>query len=163
MCSTLCGHTHKRCPPWPLHAHTTLPLLPSPPTPSSPPLTSPTAAAAPALSPICLPPAPPLDCLSLHLSSSSSFASSLDLFIRTFLRPVARNPDACVWVGLEERSQRKAFILEHGLLDPRRVDGMIRSQTNTSSSRGREQDRAEEAAERGGEREGGGEREMGGE
>ncbi|CAI5981528.1 unnamed protein product [Closterium sp. NIES-64] len=39
---------------------------------------------------------------------------------------------------------------------------MIRSETNTSSSRGRGQDRAEKAVERGGEREGGGERETGG-
>ncbi|CAI5485405.1 unnamed protein product [Closterium sp. Naga37s-1] len=37
---------------------------------------------------------------------------------------------------LEERSRRKAFILERGLLDPRRVDGTIRPES-TTGSRGR--------------------------
>ncbi|CAI7853814.1 unnamed protein product [Closterium sp. NIES-54] len=63
---------------------------------------------------------------------------------------------------LEERSRRKAFVLERGLLDPRRVDGTIRPETNTGSSRGRDRDgtderKSEEGAEganRGGEREG---------
>ncbi|CAI5940770.1 unnamed protein product [Closterium sp. NIES-65] len=34
--------------------------------------------------------------------------------------------------------RQKVFILEQGLLDSRRVDGTIRPETNTSSSRGRE-------------------------
>ncbi|CAI5502921.1 unnamed protein product, partial [Closterium sp. Naga37s-1] len=70
---------------------------------------------------------------------------------------------------LEERSRRKAFILERGLLDPRRVDGTIRPET--SSRRNRDRDRAdeskrEEGAEggnRGGEREGEAVGEMGAE
>ncbi|CAI5984036.1 unnamed protein product [Closterium sp. NIES-65] len=63
---------------------------------------------------------------------------------------------------LEERSRRKAFILERGLLDPRRVDGTIRPES-TSGSRGRvrdrdrtdEQHKREDGVEQGGEREGG--------
>ncbi|CAI5940806.1 unnamed protein product [Closterium sp. NIES-65] len=63
---------------------------------------------------------------------------------------------------LEERSRRKAFILERGLLDPRRVDGTIRPES-TTGSRGRvrdrdrtdEQHKREDGAEQGGEREGG--------
>ncbi|CAI5484223.1 unnamed protein product [Closterium sp. Yama58-4] len=77
---------------------------------------------------------------------------------------------------LEERSRRKAFILERGLLDPRRVDGTIRPDTNSSSRervRDRDRDRErggtdeqhkrEDGAEQGGEREGGTLGEMGAE
>ncbi|CAI5940815.1 unnamed protein product [Closterium sp. NIES-65] len=61
---------------------------------------------------------------------------------------------------LEERSRRKAFILERGLLDPRRVDGTIRPETTTGSrervrdrDRTDEQHKREDGAEQGGERE----------
>ncbi|CAI6008712.1 unnamed protein product [Closterium sp. NIES-65] len=63
---------------------------------------------------------------------------------------------------LEERSRRKAFILERGLLDPRRVDGTIRPESSTGSrervrvrDRTDEQHKREDGAEQGGEREGG--------
>ncbi|CAI5956461.1 unnamed protein product [Closterium sp. NIES-64] len=73
---------------------------------------------------------------------------------------------------LEERSRRKAFILERGLLDPRRVDGTIRPGTTTGSwerVRNRDRDRTDEqhkredGVEQGGEREGGTLGEMGAE
>ncbi|GJP84318.1 hypothetical protein CLOP_g14378 [Closterium sp. NIES-67] len=59
---------------------------------------------------------------------------------------------------LEERSRRKAFILERGLLDPRRVDGTIRPESSNANSR----ERTDESTKEGGaDRQGGTEGGMG--